>query len=419
MRRLRFLALLAMVCTPRAALPQGGPLGPEFRVNTYTTYDQWPPTVASDASGNFVVVWGSFAQDGSAFGIFGQRYASAGTPLGPEFRVNTYTTNDQRFARVASDASGNFVVVWQSYAQDGSGYGIFGQRYASTGTPLGPEFRVNTYTTNDQLIARVASDASGNFVVVWQSYAQDGPGFGIFGQRYASIGVPLGPEFPVNTYTTERQVYPSVASDASGNFVVVWGSFAQDGSGYGVFGQRYASAGTPLAGEFRVNTYTTNSQVYPSVASDASGNFVVVWQSNFQDAPPGAGVFGQRFGSSGAPAGPEFRVNTYTTSYQQSPSVASDASGNFVVVWQSYAQDGSDVGVFGERYASTGVPLGPEFRVNTYTTAMQILPSVAADGSGNFVVVWQSFMQDGSFFGIFGQRYGQIVPLELTGFSVE
>ena len=51
------------------------------------------------------------------------------------------------------------------------------------------------------------------------------------------------------------------------------------------------------------------------------------------------------------------------------PSVASDAAGNFVVVWDSADQDGSDVGVFGQRYASSGAPLGPEFRVNTYTTS--------------------------------------------------
>jgi hypothetical protein len=55
--------------------------------------------------------------------------AAQGEPLGPEFRVNTYK-NAQRFPAVASDSSGNFVVLWQSYGQDGSGYGVFGQRYS-------------------------------------------------------------------------------------------------------------------------------------------------------------------------------------------------------------------------------------------------------------------------------------------------
>ena len=34
--------------------------------------------------------------------------------------------------------------------------------------------------------------------------------------------VPLGPEFQVNSYTTNNQWFPSVAADDDGNFVVVW-----------------------------------------------------------------------------------------------------------------------------------------------------------------------------------------------------
>src|SRR5258705_200166 len=89
--------------------------------------------------------------------------------------------------------------------------------------PIGPEVRVNTHTTGSQLNASVASNATGDFVVVWQ-----GPGEtdadGILGQRYAGTGAPLGDNFSVNSYTTYRQTLPGVASDAAGNFVVVWQS---------------------------------------------------------------------------------------------------------------------------------------------------------------------------------------------------
>ena len=46
-----------------------------------------------------------------------------------------------------------------------------------------------------------------------------------------------------------------------------------------VFAQRYSSSGDPLGGQYRVNTYTTNNQIYPSVAIDPSGNHVVTWTS--------------------------------------------------------------------------------------------------------------------------------------------
>jgi len=182
------LFFVAILLVPSAAWAQGNPLGPEFRVNTYTTNYQTGPAVASDASGRFVVVWSSLSQDGDSNGVFGQRYASTGEPLGPEFRVNTYTTAYQGQTAVGADAAGNFVVVWDSsYCGPGAFFGVFGQRYASTGPPLGPEFRVNTYTTNTQSSQAVASDSSGNFVVVWSSQFQDGSDFGIFGQRFSQI----------------------------------------------------------------------------------------------------------------------------------------------------------------------------------------------------------------------------------------
>jgi len=155
------------------------------------------------------------------------------------------------------------------------------------------------------------------------------------------------------------------------------------------------------------------------LASDNAGNFVVVWHSLQQDGAQ-MGVFGQRYASTGAPLGGEFRVNTYTTSYQQLPAVTMDDTGNFVVAWASYLQDGSSYGIFGQRYDSTGTALGPEFRVNTYTTYGQTRPAVAADPTlGNFVVIWDSQLQDGLGVGVFGQRYGQILPVELMHYGVE
>lgn len=52
--------------------------------------------------------------------------ASAQTPAGGEFRVNAYTTGSPSVARPATEADGNFVVAWTSYAQDGSSHGVFG-----------------------------------------------------------------------------------------------------------------------------------------------------------------------------------------------------------------------------------------------------------------------------------------------------
>ncbi|MBI3448640.1 MAG: thrombospondin type 3 repeat-containing protein [Acidobacteria bacterium] len=396
-------AVLVMWVLPSPAVAQPVRIGSEFQVNSYTTNAQIRPSVAVDASGNFTVVWSSKLQDGSADGVFGQRFSSAGVPQGTEFQINAFTTGEQKRASIAVDGSGNFVVVWASFGQDGPSFGVFGQRFGSGGAPQGAEFQINTYTTGNQQRPSIAADGSGDFVVVWDSSSQDGDTYGVFGQRFSSAGTPQGAEFQVNTYTTSTQYYPSVASDAAGDFVVVWANFGQDGDGLGIFGQRFSSAGSPLGSEFQVNTYTTDQQQRPSVAMDGSGSFVVAWDSRYQDGPY-TGVFAQRFDSAGAPQGAEFRVSAYTTTGQYSASIAVSGSGDFVVAWESYGQDGSSSGVSARRFGSTGAPMGSEFQVNTYTTNTQYYPSIAVDGTGRFVVIWQSYLQDGSSHGIFGQR---------------
>jgi hypothetical protein len=406
------LAVVFLAALPLVASAQPMPAGGEFRVNSYTTDQQRDGAVAVDSAGNFVVVWTSYFQDGSGAGIFGQRYDAAGTPLGSEFRVNTQTTSMQRSGAVAAATGVGFVVVWASFLQDGNGYGIVGRRYDASGAPQGAEFRVNTYTTNTQHHPAVAVDGAGNFVVVWASFTQDGSNYGVFGQRYDAAGNPLGSELRVNTYTTNGQRMPALAMAAGGDFVVVWLSFGPDGYDSGIFGQRYDAAGAARGSEFQANTYTTADQTYPAVAMDAVGNFVVVWQSVGQDGDM-LGVFGQRYDAGGTPRGSEFRVNTYTTAGQYSPAVAMDAVGSFVVIWQSY-QDGSSYGIFGQRYDATGATRGGEFRVNAYTTDIQSGPRVSGDPAGNFVVVWTSLGQDESGLGVFGQRYGGLLPTALA-----
>ncbi|MBI3450233.1 MAG: hypothetical protein HY049_15130 [Acidobacteria bacterium] len=405
-QKLLAISILAVALLgPRSAWAGAAKSGPEFQVNTYTTSFQFSPAVGVDSSGRFVVVWISYYQDGSGGGIFAQRFDSAGAKLGSEFQVNTYTTFAQRSHAVAVDGAGNFVVVWQSYGPDASGSGVIGRRFSSSGAALGGEFVVNTYTTSYQFYPSVSMNASGAFVVAWSSYPQDGSSSGIFGQRFDSAGAPAGGEFQVNTYTTGYQTRASVALAPTGNFVVVWDSYGQDGSFSGMFGQRFDSAGVAAGTEFQVNTFTTYSQFSGKVAIDANSRFTVAWTGYGQQDGSGGGIFARRFDSAGTPFGSDFQVNTYTENYQSRASISMSPAGAFVVAWQSYMQDGSSNGVFAQRFDASGVPAGSEFQVNTYTTNYQSFPAVALRSTGDFVVTWGSYFQDGDSGGIFAQRF--------------
>lgn len=379
--------------------------GPAFQVNSYTTDQQSSPSIASNGSGDFLVVWASQGQDGSEAGVFGQVLNSLGLPVGGEFLVNTYTTNRQYSQALASNGQSNFVVVWHSYpGQDGSRGGVFGRRFDSTGTALGAEFQVNSYTTNWQRSPKVAADASGNFVVVWESYPQDGDGTGIFGQRFDAAGSPIGSEFQVNTYTTNWQRNPSVAMDGPGNFIVVWQSYQQDGSRSGVFGQGFNSLGTPAGSEFQVNNYTTGEQIPTALAANAAGEFVAVWASPMSLNLPEGELYGRRIDLEAGPLGIEFQVNGYTSGSQGAPTLAINDFGNFVVAWSGNGENGESNGVFGQWFGPAGDKLRGEFQVNSYTTNSQAGPTVAVGGSGNFIVTWSSYAQDGDGSGVFGQR---------------
>ena len=135
--------------------------------------------------------------------------------------------------------------------------------------PAGPagenEFQVNTTVKHSQETSAVSMDQNGDFVVVWLSDQQDGSTFGVYGQRFNAAGTKLGGEFAVNTYTLDKQTQPSVAMDAAGDFVVAWSSFGQDGSGYGVYARRYNAAGTAQSNqEFLVNQTTQAGRLRPT-----------------------------------------------------------------------------------------------------------------------------------------------------------
>jgi hypothetical protein len=86
------------------------PLGPEFRVSS------------------FIVAWDDHT-DFHTPDVFARRFHASGAPAAGELRVNTYTTGIQSHPAVATDGHGNVVVTWSSDGQDGSASGVFGQRF--------------------------------------------------------------------------------------------------------------------------------------------------------------------------------------------------------------------------------------------------------------------------------------------------
>ena len=334
--------------------------------------------------------------------------AAQGGAGGPEFQVNTYTTDAQQGPAVGVDARGAFVVVWQSWGSsetDTYHWSIQGRRFAAGGAPLAAQFQVNYWTYSNHYIEQegppaVAVGSQGEFVVGWGDTQCSSPYpygcyYGMVAvRRFDAAGVPQGIETDVNDLTLGSP--PELArSAATGNFVVVWSGTLSNGgdlSEDSVQAKLLDAAGQELGGQFQVNTYTQSRQYEPAVAADAAGDFVVVWSSAQAGGPDlTSAVQAQRYDATGVALGAEFQVNSYSIGSQRAPTVAMDPSGNFVVAWESSTSiEDPSLGIRARRFAADGTPLGDDFQVNSYTTGYQQRPRIATDSLGDFLVVWQS-----------------------------
>ncbi|MEZ0369480.1 MAG: hypothetical protein ACAI44_10375 [Candidatus Sericytochromatia bacterium] len=384
----------------------------EFLVNTLTSQAEEYPSIAQAADGSFVIVWTHRAITVEPTEIRGQRYDSQGNPAGSEFLVSVPTVISYP-AEVAMSDSGSFVVTWSDDNGDGQGTGVMARRYNSSGVAQDSGFRVNTYTTSDQNESAIAMAAAGNFIISWTSFGEDGNAYGVFAQRFNSAGAKVGSEFPVNVTTVGSQSKSNLAIDDDGDFVVTWSGDGADPSGYGIYARLYNSGGTVPGGEFVVNEFITSTQQLPGVAMDADGDFAITWLSEAQDSGY-RGIYARRYDNTGQDQGSEFRVNTYTGTHKSFAasgfsihnSIAMNASGEFIITWNSLGQDPDNSrGVYAQRYDSLGVAEGSEFQVNVYTTNTQASPAVVLDDAGNFTISWQSLSQDQAYEGIYARRY--------------
>ena len=234
-----------------------------------------------------------------------------------------------------------------------------------------------------------------------RSRAQDKEG--IFARRFAADGTPLGDEILVNTTLAGMQEKPAIAMNSSGQFVIAWsGNGAGDVDG--VFLRRFAADGTPQGNEVRVNTATSDVQAYPAVDITNDGAVMVAWSSLEQDGSDW-GVYAQRFNASGAVVGTEFRLNSTTADSQFRPSIAFNRAGIATVVWSSRSTGDNGWDVIGRPFGVDGQPLAAEFPINSQLTGNQMDAKVAVAADGSFVVAYNGGIPNGNGWEVFGREF--------------
>jgi hypothetical protein len=387
MRACAVLLALGLTLVPAATVGQV-PLGPLFRVNTYTTGDQVLPRVAMNNAGVFVVTWNSVGQDGSEDGVFARSFDQTGTPFTPgEFQVNATTLGPQSAPVVALADTGDLLFAWQAsgtyeYYGTHTSQDIFARSVGHDGVPAGNEFRVNTSFPGDQTAPSMSVGGdifvgAPNFVVVWNS--REGYGYFDMSGRTSTSS-----EFGVSSFAVNRKG-GAVASDDAGGFVVTW---ADDINEYDthVRARRFNASGVPTGSPVLV--FASGRSGAPVVASDPAGNFVVVWPTGYSYVV-GYQLMARRYDAASVPLGDAFVVSAPTNYYYVArPGVAMDRRGGFVVTWQeggNYVEYAWDV--LARTFDASG-PTGPPFFVHR-DLGSQFAPSVDVNHAGDFVVTWQ------------------------------
>jgi len=381
-------------------LSDSTPLSNNFVVNDDEgTATQYGPAVAVDANLNFVITWLD-RRNGWEWDVYAQRFSNDGTALGGNFKVNDEPGNEeQEDATVSIDSCGNFVIVWTD--EKSGDWDIYGQRYLADGTALGGNFKINDDTGTELQYWPTSKGAkNGDFIVSWVD-KRNTDDYDIYAQRFLADGTAQGNNFKVNVDMGDVfQIHPNIIIMENGNFIIAW---ADERNGdWDIYAQRYLDDGTTVGDNFKIYDDSPDANQYsPFITTDLAGNFTVCWTDDRNEHQD---IYAQRFASDATPLGSNFLVNNDTVNANQLDSkISADDNGNFMIIWKDQ-RFGFNGEIFAQSFLDDGTPVGDNFKVNDDKgSANQIGPSIAVDGSDNFIVAWvdsRNFYTD-----IFFQRF--------------
>ncbi|TFF98444.1 MAG: hypothetical protein EU541_06850 [Promethearchaeota archaeon] len=369
----------------------------DFRLNNYTEDYQRYPSVCALTEDSFAAAWESNGPDDEGYEIYTSVFnANTGTNMTAEFRVTFNRTNGQRYPSVCALTEDSFAVAWESEGQDGDGRGIYASVInATTGTNMTAEFRVNDYTSNDQKDPSLTALSEDSFVAAWESGGQAPGQESYFYSSYGSVfnatsGTRITDEFRLNNYIGFHQEDPSITALTEDSFAAAWESGGQDGAQNEVYANIFnATTGANMTTEFRVNYNITNNQDNPSISALTEDTFVASWVSFGQDGDR-EGIYGRVFNATtGLNITDEFRINNYTSGYQGDPDVSALCDDIFVATWTGEGLNDKNSGVFIKLFnATTGANITKEPLVNDFTSNQQTTPSITSLTPTKFTIAW-------------------------------
>jgi hypothetical protein len=292
--------------------------------NLNTSGNQNNPAIASDAARTrYLAAWDQPAHNF----VNGRIVSNNGAPFVDEFIVNLTNLNEQFDPSIAGLANGNFVVTYTDFSSDPDG-DIRAALYNSSQIALMPAIDVHTVATKDS-DSDVAALADGGFVVSW-TIDLGGGNLDVLAHVFNADGTSRFGSFTVDPFTAIATSATSVAGLAGGGFVVAWQQQPVAGGNQEVWFQRYDANGGALGGHQLIQGFgSLNNDVQLVALQD--GGFVAAFTSN---ATGDVGVTMRLFNADGSDRNVVF-VNNGTPGVQNNPTVSLLSNGYIVVGWSS------------------------------------------------------------------------------------
>jgi len=244
--------------------------------------------------------------------------------------------------------------------------------------PLGGPNLVNSATpAGDQQGPSVGMADDGRLRVFWSEATT----LDVLQRAYAANGSPFNASAPNQVEAAEFDAAASV--NGSGDWIVSWSSNQVQDGGLDLFARRSSNNGTTLPSEFQATVAAAvdvDRAARLSRADDDS--YVAVW---VDDLAPGDLQF-RKFAADGAPVTGDLSAGEATDPDLDEFDVASAPDGSFLIAWQGDATPNEQV--FARCFDDSGDPLGPQFIVPAELASRNLLPRVAVDALGFYVVAW-------------------------------
>ena len=326
------------------------------------------PKVLFDYSGDGLALWLVNGQlQASRFDVVSGTWVSLGTVPGAGASVTSYSVS-------MDDYTGNVVLAWMQGS--GTAAVTYASRYsAASHTFSATATQVSTSAAYSAAgLSLSTSINGGNAVVAWLQ--QDVSGYDTIVEASRWNGSSWGAAEQLSHLTDAAgDLSASVAVDAQGNVSTLWSQWNYMGPGVQLYLDRY-TASSPWSGGTLFSTGDSGTQTIPTVAYDAYGNGLALWNS-------GAQLLARHYDKASNTWGPEMVVATGST---QQATLSVDQSGDAIAAWVQ--SNGTLSALYVSHYNSNTHTWDAPKQLQTGTASVANYPIAAKLYAGQGAVSW-------------------------------